>query len=246
MDSPICQQLRFTLKPYGTITVTPRRNCTRVVMRRSDIGTLHLSVPYGFPYLRLRDLLKDKAGELARLLAEPKGGLRYHDGWSYTFPEGVLTVRTDHSLPSQKLRIKPDGLSLHVTVAPDIDFASPASAKTISDCIKRGAAWVGQRVLLPLAEDKAHRLGFSGLTWEIATGNRTLGSCFASQRRIRLSRLLVFLPIELREFVICHELAHLTHRDHSPAFHNLCNIYCCGNEKKYISALKEWNWPVFR
>ena len=31
--------------------------------------------------------------------------------------------------------------------------------------------------------------------------------------------MCVFLPYRLREYIICHELAHLTHFDHSAEFH---------------------------
>ena len=43
------------------------------------------------------------------------------------------------------------------------------------------------------------------------------GSC-SSQGRIRLSWRLIFAPPEVRRYVAAHEVAHLAHLDHGPAF----------------------------
>lgn len=43
------------------------------------------------------------------------------------------------------------------------------------------------------------------------------GSC-TSSRRIRLSWRLILAPDEVRTYVVAHELAHIRHMDHSPAF----------------------------
>ncbi|HET6352607.1 MAG TPA: SprT family zinc-dependent metalloprotease [Coriobacteriia bacterium] len=43
------------------------------------------------------------------------------------------------------------------------------------------------------------------------------GSC-SSGGRISLNRTLLFIPPELCDYVIAHELAHLAHMDHSPRF----------------------------
>ncbi|MBR2312564.1 MAG: M48 family metallopeptidase [Clostridia bacterium] len=44
------------------------------------------------------------------------------------------------------------------------------------------------------------------------------GVCRPRTGRVTLNRNLVFLPHALVDYVICHELAHFHHADHSPAF----------------------------
>ncbi|MDE6813007.1 MAG: M48 family metallopeptidase, partial [Duncaniella sp.] len=73
-----------------------------------------------------------------------------------------------------------------------------------------------------------------------------LGTCYPRLRRIRLSYLNVFLTPELRDYIICHELAHLTEPGHTPAFHALCDRYCLGRERELIRRLHTYPWPIER
>ena len=56
----------------------------------------------------------------------------------------------------------------------------------------------------------------------------------------------MFLPEPLVRYIICHELAHLTHMNHSPEFHALVNTYTNGQEKVLEQQLKRFVWPIVR
>ena len=51
------------------------------------------------------------------------------------------------------------------------------------------------------------------------------GSCSVATGRIRLSDRLRSMPAYVIDYVLVHELAHLIHADHSPAFHALVARY---------------------
>lgn len=51
------------------------------------------------------------------------------------------------------------------------------------------------------------------------------GSCSPASGRIRLSAAMVAFPSWVVDYVLVHELAHLVHDDHSPAFHALVDQY---------------------
>ena len=169
----------------------------------------------------------------------------YHDGWTYTYPEGTITVKvTDSARPTAKVRLT--GHDIIIEAGKVLDFERPDVNLAISGLIKKASGYLAAPILLPQARETAARLNAGPDTWEVGRGVRTLGTCYNRERRIRLSSTLLFLPHELREYVICHELAHLTHADHSAAFHSLCDTYCGGREKLLIRAMKAWKWPIIR
>ncbi len=59
------------------------------------------------------------------------------------------------------------------------------------------------------------RLSRARRRWGSCTGERETGRC------IRINWRLVMAPDHVRRSVVAHEVAHLTHFDHSPAFHAL-------------------------
>jgi predicted metal-dependent hydrolase len=54
---------------------------------------------------------------------------------------------------------------------------------------------------------------------------RQWGSCQVETGEIRLSRRLADYPSWVVDYVLVHELAHLVHADHSPAFRALVDCY---------------------
>lgn len=65
-------------------------------------------------------------------------------------------------------------------------------------------------------------------------------------RKISLSAITMFLPPHLRDYIVCHELAHLSEMNHSARFHEICNGYCGGREKSLQKELKAFRWPILR
>lgn len=104
---------------------------------------------------------------------------------------------------------------------------------------------VAPTLLLPRARTLAQSLGCTPTGWKISHGNQVLGHCNAGGN-ISLSYVNVFLPPHLRDYIICHELAHLTHMNHSQQFHALCDWYLGGRERQLINELKHYRWPLRR
>lgn len=225
-----------------TVTVTPRSNSIRLRLRRSSDGRFVASAPAGVNLTTVRNAI---AGLLPRLREATlkTDRLHYHPDWTYTMPEGKITITTHNG--NIHSPISKTACGFNISLPANTDFSNPSTTKAISNQLIAIAVHLAPR-LIPLAENRAAELGISSISWETGKGRSVLGVCYRDSRRIRLSALLIFLPAELRTFIINHELAHLTHPNHSAEFHNLCNHYCNGQEKQLISRLRQFKWPIIR
>ena len=70
----------------------------------------------------------------------------------------------------------------------------------------------------------AERMGLSPTQIRITSAQRRFGSC-SSEGHICYSWRLMQYPPEAIDYVVVHELAHLKHMNHSPAFHALVAKY---------------------
>jgi predicted metal-dependent hydrolase len=167
---------------------------------------------------------------------------RVADGLQFLLLKSQWLIDTLQEMPSQKqikpgvviplmgrrIRIKHDA-SLRgsfklepelLTVGGDREFfprrvteaLKKISAKEISKLAERDAAAIGRRINRITVRDTRSR-------W---------GSC-SSTGNLSFSWRLVFAPKEVMEYVVAHEVAHLRHMNHSPAFwaavERICSNY---------------------
>ena len=88
---------------------------------------------------------------------------------------------------------------------------------------KRLSRWLDKEALALFTKD-AHfyceRAGLAVAPVKLTRARRRWGSC-SSEGVLRLNWRLVQAPDHVRRSVVAHEVAHLVHFDHSPAFHAL-------------------------
>ncbi|QPC98192.1 M48 family metallopeptidase [Qipengyuania soli] len=88
---------------------------------------------------------------------------------------------------------------------------------------KRLHRWLESEALRLFAEDARHycaRADLDTAQVRLTRAKRRWGSC-SSEGILRLNWRLVQAPDAVRRSVVAHEVAHLVHFDHSPAFHAL-------------------------
>lgn len=159
------------------------------------------------------------------------------DGW------GVEFIRMKIGDDKISATYSPTGCK--ITVPMSADFNDQDFTRRVNALICRIAQNIAPKILLPVAEGLADKIGVVPSKWMISYGHRTLGFC-NRRREIALSYMVMFLPRELKEYIIFHELAHLTEMNHSERFHRLCDKYCLGREKELASMVKHYQWPVIR
>lgn len=131
-------------------------------------------------------------------------------------PDGSVVVRAPQRLPASEietfLRRKTPWILAHL---PDPEETLPLYTEEELREIRRQA-----KEILPLrVHALAEQLGLSGRVRRVTIRFQKTrwGSCSA-KGTISLNGLLVLVPERVRDYVIIHELCHLRHMDHSPAF----------------------------
>lgn len=223
----------------GRVKVNIRQN-SRHISARWKSGLVSLNVPQGIGLPDLHRILDDLT---PRLLAT-RPNVRYYDGKHMHFPMVDFVIRTQRFAPTKILGTAALPLSA-VEVGCEWDLHLDTTSAAISDMLCKVARKVAPQVLVPRAKTLAQKVGRHPTAWTISTGHRTLGQCSA-QGIISLSYILVFMPMHLCDYVIFHELAHLTEMNHSERFHTLLNQYLGGREAELVRELHGYSWPVLR
>lgn len=175
---------------------------------------------------------------------------RYTDGQTLTFPDFTILIRTSPRVEPQYINSKhlsTADSSFAIEVGPGVDFSNPSLEKHIAQHIRRIATFMASGTLPALADAEFRRLNITPPPRvTISHGLQRLGFCSPTQRRIALSLAVMFLSDELRRYIICHEIAHLTHPNHSAAFHALVDTYTDGREADLERQLRAFPWPIPR
>lgn len=135
-----------------------------------------------------------------------------------------LTVRWEHGAPvalmGRQVMMCVDatarGVSLHEDVL-RIGLPQGAGVEQLSNAVQ---AWLQSRARILFAERLAvygPRLGLEPTRWRLSSARTRWGSC-AADGSIRLNWRLIHFPLEIVDYVIVHELAHLKEMNHGPRF----------------------------
>lgn len=238
-DSLITTNIDINHAQLGVVSIYVRSN-TRKISARWKKGKVCITAPYG---IRMADI-NTALEKFTPALLKNSPTLTYHENQTITC-DGFSIFIKRQSLQPSKILGQPRFPMSTISVGSDLDFDSDATTKLISRMMCRIAQRLAAYILLPQARQLSVKVGISPLGWSISTGHRVLGRC-NTDGFIALSYMLVFLPPHLRDYIIYHELAHLSEMNHSYRFHELCDKYCGGKESQLIAELKNYTWPVLR
>lgn len=217
-----------------------RRHTSRASARWVK-GRAHIIVPYGMPPSEIQRLTEQFRPFLERT---KKRGL-FSAGGSLAI-EGGPVIRFERSAHlSGCVKAFRSGDGIIISIAEDFDLEDPQADGVISRLLISVAHILAPEILLPIARAEADRLGLRPKELSVSRGYRVLGHC-SPDGRIAISSACIFLTADLRRYIICHELAHLSEMNHSARFHALCNQYLSGQEAILADKLKTYPWPIAR
>lgn len=227
---------------FGKIYVELRRGMTSVRFTYHADGHLLMRAPIGLRAAGLNRLVEQNREGLRRL-PRPEG-VTFQLGQVIECYKCRVVIEAQSRMPGYILNHW-EGDTLHLQVHEKANLNDENIKHTISSVIGRAMEVQAHAALLPLAQRVADELGLRPAGFEIGRGMRKLGHCTA-KKVIQLSRNLMFMPETLIRYIICHELAHLTHMNHSAQFHALVNEYTSGHEQDLERQLRQFRFPILK
>jgi predicted metal-dependent hydrolase len=188
-----------------------RRRGRRGVGLKVDETGLTVSAPATMPLAKVELLVRESERWVLRKIGEWRlrqvPSVTWHDGSPFPYLGRTVVLRLSEG---KRGAAQLAGEELRVTVRSRDD----AEVKRVVGIWYRRAAWayLSQRAGL-----LATRAGLVPPKVMISSAMARWGSC-NTRREVRLAWRLAKAPVELIDYVICHELAHLRHMNHSPAF----------------------------
>lgn len=220
----------------GVILITERVQCRRIIGRWTK-GLVRISIPPNAPK---KDVL-DFIDKYAQRLAEIKRPAIFAIGRRMHYEEFDIEIATQNMHPGRILA-KFEGNLLIVSVWHESDVTDPLMEASIGKLLMRVGCDTVKRRILPRVHQRAMELGLKPTAYKVLSGCKRMGKC-TSRGEIYISGAVAFLPRHLQRFIIDHELAHLTHPNHSAAFHALANQYMEGNEERWNRECNAFVFP---
>ena len=203
---------RLALRERAVDYVLVRRRGRRGVGLKVDENGLTVSAPSTMPLARIESVVRESESWVLRKVEEWRARrvpqARWHDGAALPFLGDSLVLRLQAASRAAAVR---EAGELRVTAPPHA--GEPAIRTAVIGWYKRMA--------LPLLSGRvaslAERAGVAPPRVFLSSAMARWGSC-NSRREVRLAWRLVKAPPALVDYVVCHELAHLRHMNHSRAF----------------------------
>lgn len=219
------------------------RTAKNISMRWKDADTLSVTAPL---YALHTEIIAALDAHAVQLLQIQPGKESYPENHVFRFPDWTVTLHRGPVSPQRILQIEMSRTSdWQITLSHLADLHEAAVTRAINHAVLTVAHHMASKVLLPRGKELAAGLGLRAARWKVSFGQRILGTC-NSEGEISLSEQLMLMPHELRDYVILHELGHLTEMNHSARFHSIVDHYCGGSEAELDARLKAFRTPLLK
>ncbi len=195
------------------VAYTLRRSARRTLALQVDARGVRVAVPRHCPDAQVEAFIAAHAqwllGKLAVLGARREAArFTVEDGALFPLHGRPCRVRLGGSGRSARWRIAPDGIE---------ELVLPAAAADSGEALVRAMRARAQTWFAGRVAEYCHRLGVPLPAVRTSAARTRWGSC-SRRSGIRLHWRLLHLPVELGDYVVAHEVAHLLEMNHSARF----------------------------
>lgn len=212
----------------------PNRRARRYILRVTEEGNLRITLPrYGTKREALK-FAESRAEWIIRRVLENRAQAR--EDWA----EGKLVYvgGQQHSLKlSEKKSTQRTRVQITLEGLQNFEAFQRKDEK-IQHAVERKLRDLAKEILPERTRELAAQHGVSPTHVRVGNQKTQWGSC-TSKGVVALNWRLIQLPAPERDYVILHELMHLKHLNHSPAFWSAVETVC-PTYRSDEKALKQW------
>ena len=195
------------------IVLSRRKGTRSVKLSISSEGVVKLSVPYGMPEFLAKKFASDRIEWILEHRKQPQIiTTGTHIGKSHT----LKVENSDISRPSTKL----NGMDIRVRLPLGVDPLSKAAQATVHKACEKALLLEAKNLLPQRLQHLSQTYSIPYKSVSVKKLKSRWGAC-DNHNNISLNSYLIQLDWALIDYVICHELAHTIHHNHSLQFWGL-------------------------
>lgn len=200
------------IEGVGEVELKKSARAKRLILKINQSGKPIVTIPDYVPYIVAEKFAYQHIDWFKQHIST-KTELIIHEG------KRIGKIHTVHyqakNVAKPTSRISSD--SITISYPQEVNVAEYAVQIEANKASVRALRRQAERYLPPMLYNLASKYGYEYREVRIKAVQTRWGSC-SSNRIINLSIWLMQLPHELTEYVLCHELTHLSNMNHSPEF----------------------------
>lgn len=229
--------------PLPKYNVRESARARHVSLKISFQGTLEVVVPRGFNPQDIPDILEQRRGWIAKTLKrieQQQDTLPANHADERPTCLVLSSVAETWQLVSKQAR--DTTLSLTQSGPFELTLRGPIKETEAGRELLRG--WLQRKArveLSPWLQKVSQRCDLAYSRLSVRGQTSRWGSC-SSKQSISLNYKLLFLPPDLVEYVLIHELCHTVHMNHSKAYWQLVQQYCPACDRIKADLKQAWQY----
>lgn len=210
---------------YSLVRSSRRRT---IEIQVTDQALVQVAAPSFAALSVIEDFLRDRSDWIRRQCSQAQRCQTfvrqrdYETGQEFLFLGKTYPIYIEPASGKRtSVAFDPHGWVIRISRSLDPDARREAVKRALMRWYRREA----MEVMGPRVFHFVRQMGLEPMTLAVKTQKRIWGCCYYHQKRIFLNWLLVLAPVAVIDYVIVHEMVHLTHPDHSRRFWSMVASY---------------------